>query len=214
MTVSFILATRDRPEWVGRAIRSVMVQTDPRWELVVLDNGATSARSAVPKDDRIRYFYRPASGPADAFDQALLQATGDLVMPMGDDDFIAPHTAATILNGIGDHQWGYALTAFQRNGETLFLLGGDWSLERLRQDYYLGGAVFWRRSLSERLGGFDPAYDGAADYDLYLRFGEDSEPVVLPEVLYFYNDHPLTDTNVRAANQRLKAQAIREKAAA
>lgn len=213
MIVSVILATRDRPEWINRAVASVLAQTDPRWELVILDNGVEPIRDLLPADERIRYHYWPASGPADAFDQALLRATGDLVTPMGDDDVIAPHTVRTIIDGIGSHQWGYALTAYQQGGETRFLLGGEWSLERLRQDYYLGGAVFWRRELTDRLGGFDVAFDGAADYDLYLRFGEDSDPVVIPEVLYFYNDHPDTDSNVRGERQRAHAQAIREKAA-
>jgi hypothetical protein len=208
--MSIFMATRDRPKLLPRAIESVLAQDDDRWELCILDNGMTQ-RSLIPRDPRIVYRWAKATGPADAFQQALELATGDVVMPMGDDDTLAPHTVRTVLEGLGDAEWGYAQTAFQRDGATQFLLGDAWSLERLRQDYYLGGAVFWRKRLSDRLGGFDTAFDGAADYDLYLRFGEQHTPVFIPEVLYLYNDHPETDTNVHHGRQRDAAERIRAK---
>jgi glycosyltransferase involved in cell wall biosynthesis len=206
--LSIFMATRDRPKLLPRAIESVLAQDDDRWELCILDNGMTQ-RSLIPRDPRIVYRWAKATGPADAFQQALELANGDVVMPMGDDDTLAPHTVRTVLDGLGDAEWGYAQTAFQRDGVTQFLLGDAWSLERLRQDYYLGGAVFWRKRLSDRLGGFDTAFDGAADYDLYLRFGEQHTPVFIPEVLYLYNDHPETDTNVHHGRQRDAAERIR-----
>jgi hypothetical protein len=210
MKLSIFMATRDRPKLLPRAIESVLAQDDDRWELCILDNGMTQ-RSLIPRDPRIVYRWAKATGPADAFQQALELATGDVVMPMGDDDTLAPNTVSTVLAGLGDAEWGYAQTAFQRDGATQFLLGDVWSLERLRQDYYLGGAVFWRKRLSDRLGGFDTAFDGAADYDLYLRFGEQHTPVFIPEVLYLYNDHPETDTNVHHGRQRDAAERIRAK---
>jgi hypothetical protein len=206
--LSIFMATRDRPKLLPRAIESVLAQDDDRWELCILDNGMTQ-RGLIPRDERIVYRWATATGPADAFQQALELATRDVVMPMGDDDTLAPHTVRTVLDGIGDAEWGYAQTAFQRVGRTEFLLGDEWSLERLRQDYYLGGAVFWRKRLSDRLGGFRTEFDGAADYDLYLRFGEAHTPVFIPEVLYLYNDHPETDTNVHHARQRDAADRIR-----
>lgn len=215
MILSIILPTKDRPKLLPRAIESVMAQTDDRWELVVYDNGAEPAMTLAPlemPEDRYRYVYGPANGPADAFQKALDLATGDVVMPMGDDDTLAPTAVRVVLEGIGEAQWGYAQTAFQQDTQTAFLLGEPWSLERMRQDMYLGGAVFWRRSLTDRLGGFDEEYDGAADYDLYLRFGEDSEPVFIPEIIYRYNDHPHTDSNANSPRQRDAAARIRRRA--
>jgi hypothetical protein len=208
--LSIFMATRDRPKLLPRAIESVLAQDDDRWELCILDNGMTQ-RSLIPRDERIVYRWAEASGPADAFQQALELATGDVVMPMGDDDTLAPHTVRTVLDGLGEAEWGYAQTAFQHDGVTAFLLGDVWSLERMRRDYYLGGAVFWRKRLSDRLGGFRTEFDGAADYDLYLRFGEHHTPVFIPEVLYLYNDHPGTDTNVHHARQRDAADRIRSR---
>lgn len=211
MKVSILLATKNRPDWVQTAIASVLAQTDHNWELVVLDNGE-SIEQLIPADQRIQYHHATASGSADAFNQALRFATGDVVTPLADDDQIAPQTVATIRSRIGEYEWGYARTAYIRDGVTLFYLGDPWDLSRLRQFYYLGGAVFWRKSLSDRIGGFDPAFDLVGDYDLYLRFGEAATPIFLAdEVLYLYHDHPLTDTNVHAQLQQERVAAIRSR---
>lgn len=208
MKVSVILATKDRAEVLPNAIRSVLAQTDPRWELVIYDNG-TSIAHLVPDDPRIVYRSGPATGSADAFAKAMTFVTGDFITPVADDDEIAPHTVETIINRIGDHEWGYARTAYVREGRMLFFLGDPWDLPRFRSFFYLGGAVFWRKRLSDRLGGFDPAFNLCGDYDLYLRFGEDSEPVfVSDQVLYIYHDHPGTETRVFAGEQAVKVASI------
>lgn len=202
MKVSFILPTKDRPRMLPNMIASVLVQTDPNWELIVFDNGETSIENLMPRDRRAYYFRGKASGPADASRQAMAHATGDIIMPISDDDTIAPDTVETILDRIGDAEWGYARTAWQRDGETIFLLGSFWDLDALKHGYYLGGAVFWRKSFSDRIGTFDPEFDGAGDYDLYLRFGMAAEPVYIRnKILYYYNDWAGTDSRQQTDRQ-------------
>ena len=94
MKLSVILATKDRPEWLPTAVASVLRQTDPHWELCVFDNGHTAA--AVENDPRIVYRRGTATGPADAYEQARLMASGDLVMPLADDDSLYPDAVGTI----------------------------------------------------------------------------------------------------------------------
>jgi hypothetical protein len=74
--------------------------------------------------------------------------------------------------------------------------------------YMLGGAIFWRKSLTDRLGGFKSEFDGAADFDLYLRFLNDSEPALSKEILYLYEDHAETDTRVNHGRQADATQRI------
>lgn len=204
MRVSVILATRDRPEQLPQAIASVLAQDDPNWELVVFDNGSEPVGHLVPADPRVVCFRGTASGPADAYQQALERATGDIVIPLADDDELAPQAVGVILGRIGDHEWGYARTDYLRDGEVVMVLGAPWSYRQLLGGYYLGGAVFWRRSLSDRVGGFDPEFDGAGDYDLYIRFGRAAEPVYLEDdVLYIYHDWDGTDTRQKSDRQML-----------
>lgn len=209
--VSIITGTKNRRDFLPRATRSVLAQTDPRWEWVVFDNGE-SIEDLIPDDDRIQYHYGEASGSADAFRQALELAHGTFVIPLGDDDELTPDTVRSIIEVMTttEYQWGYAMTDYVRDGEVIMRLGEPWDLVRFRTFFYLGGAVFWRKSLSDRLGGFNPAFNLCGDYDLYLRFGEDSTPIFLPErTFYIYHDHPGTETRVQGAEQGRKVDLIR-----
>ena len=89
MRFSILLPTKDRPQWVGRAIESVLAQSFSDWELVIYNNGAS--HTLLPSGDRrIHYVRGPAEGPADAFQRALELAQGEIIHPLGDDDQLPP----------------------------------------------------------------------------------------------------------------------------
>lgn len=206
---SLLTPTRDRRDWLPRAIDSVLEQTFDDFEQIILDNGTDPVSDLIPDDPRIRYVRSPATGPADAFQQALDLACGEIVHPFSDDDRLVPHALETVDEEIGEHDWLTGLTAFEdANGTVLFHLGGELDLKALSANYYLGGAVYWKRELTTLLGGFDQAYDGAADYDLYLRFARHSRPKHVPIVLYRYTDHAGTDSHVRSGNQMAQTSRI------
>lgn len=197
------MASKNRAHMIPTAIASVEAQTMPDWELVICD-GSDEPYEGLTSDARVRVFHQPNSGPAEGFQLALDRCEGEFVMPLADDDTIAAEMASVIVGALTDtgREWGYAQTAIQQNGRTICLRGDlEFNLAELRRWYYLGGAVFWRKRLTDRIGGFDSQFDGAADYDLYLRMAEDSAPVRVPWVGYFYNDHPGTDSRVNAARQ-------------
>lgn len=207
---SLLTPTRDRREWLPRCIQSALDQTFTDWEMVVYDNGTDDVSDLIPDNRRVRYVRGPADGPADAFQKALDLARGEIIHPFSDDDQLVPDALETVDREIGDHAWLTGLTSFEiSTGHVLFTLGGELDLNRLQQDYYLGGAVYWKRHLTDRLGGFNAAYDGAADYDLYLRFALDGPPKHVPKILYRYTDHPGTDSKVRTGNQMEKTALIR-----
>lgn len=213
MRVSFILATKDRPRLLPKMIASVLCQSDPHWELIVFDNGTTSVEHLMPRDPRVHYWRGRASGPSDAYNQVLSAATGDIVFPLADDDTISERTVEVVravMADFPDREWGYARTAYYVDGTMRKLLGGTWDLDLLKSyGYYLGGAVWWRKSLSDRVGGFDPTFDGAGDYELYVRFGHESEPIyVRGEILYHYNEWEGTDSQMNAERQYEQAKRI------
>jgi glycosyltransferase involved in cell wall biosynthesis len=204
---SILTPTKDRPELLLRAVGSVLAQSFTDWELIVLDNGE-SVKALLPDDPRIRYFHEEAVSAADAFNRALGHATGEIVTPLADDDVLTPKALATVDRCIGDADWIYANTSFEQNDQRLFTLGAPFDIERLRHEYYLGGAVYWRKALTDKLGGFNTTLSSAADYDLYLRFAEHTAPRYVAEVLYRYNDHEQTDSRVNAGRQALQTLRI------
>lgn len=212
MRFSVILPTRDRPEWIDQAVQSVIGQSFPIWELIVLDNSDVPYFTSSPwQDNRVRYVHLECDGVADAYNRALELAYGDIVVPLADDDVLPVDTLRVSDELFGDAQWLNGRTLIiDTAGSVIAERGGNYSSlgTTLAGTYWLGGAVHWRKSLTDRLGGFSSDYDGAADFDLYLRFLKDSDPVVTETVMYVYRDWPGTDSRVRAENQRVMSQRI------
>lgn len=188
-------------------------QTYHNWELVVLDNSDERPFGLrVYDDERINYVWDLCDGVADASTKALNLATGDIIIPLGDDDTLAPTALERAVEAFTQWptlQWMYGVTQIDGHpGGTIHRGHIPFSLSELRKWYYLGGAVYWRKSLTDRLGGYLTTYEGAADYDLYLKFAEDSVPYWCPEVLYFYTWHDDADGVKNAERQRAQTERI------
>lgn len=214
--ISVLTPTRDRPEFLLRCVQSVLDQTHADWEQIVYDVGHAPVRDMLPPDPRVRYHRGVCAGPAADFQAALDLATGDVVTPLSDDDRLPPHAFETALRALGDAEWLNGRTVLvNEDGDPVAFRGG--TFEHVRETrhgmYMLGGAVYWRRSLTDRLGGFRSEFDGAADFDLYRRFLADSEPARTLDTLYIYTDHPGTDTRVNTARQADATRRIMRQAA-
>lgn len=225
---SILTPTKDRPLWLSRCMLSVVDQRFEDWEQIVYDNGEQPVEHLIPEDSRIRYHRGPAEGNADAFNRALELAQGEIITPLSDDDRLTPDALSTVTGCIEGHRWLVGLTSFEDEaGVEQIRLGGRVRLDRLRRKYYLGGAVYWRRNMTDELGGFDTDFEQAADYDLYLRFAERTEfgglandppggPAAgfVNRVLYRCTDHSGTDSNVHNERQRDATRRIKAKGAA
>ncbi|MFC9796000.1 glycosyltransferase [Streptomyces sp. NPDC127584] len=103
--VSVVVATRERPGPLARALDSLLAQDHPDFELIVVDNAPRTAathelvtRTYAEHADRIRYVREDTPGLATAHNTGLAAAEG-AVVAFTDDDVIA------------DPRWLSALTA-------------------------------------------------------------------------------------------------------
>jgi glycosyltransferase involved in cell wall biosynthesis len=94
--VSIILPTYKRPHCLGRAVRSVIAQSHPNWELLVSDNGGDGYRFDDPRI--IVVDSKEVVSAAYARNQALPRATGDLVGFLDDDDEMEPHCLERLVD--------------------------------------------------------------------------------------------------------------------
>jgi len=88
--LSIIIPTYNRANLLSIAIESVLSQTYPSWELIIIDDGSTdNTKEVVLKysDDRIRYIYQENQERSAARNNGIRNAFGDWICFLDSDDF-------------------------------------------------------------------------------------------------------------------------------
>jgi len=90
--VSVIIPTYNRPRWLPETIESVLNQTYPYMEIIVVNDGSTDNTEGVlePYMDRIEYIYKENGGPGSAANAGIMAATSEYIARLDDDDLFLP----------------------------------------------------------------------------------------------------------------------------
>ena len=191
--VSIVLPTFNRLQFLRTAVDSVLAQTFSDWELIIADDGSGAETAAylgaLADPPRVRVLRLPHSGrPGVARNAACQVARGEFIAFLDSDDVWLPDKLALQTASLRSlPRCGWSHTAFAVIGEAGDLLTGTqarhWPaaqgqiLERLiTMDVVIAiPTVMVRRSLLDRLGGFDCRLRMCEDYDLWLRLAAVSE---------------------------------------
>lgn len=101
--VSIITPTYNHERYIAQCIQSVLAQSYPRWELLIMDDESPDRTPEIVRsfaDNRIRYhmqLHRGIHGLADTYNDALRLARGDLIAILEGDDFWPPDKLATLV---------------------------------------------------------------------------------------------------------------------
>ena len=125
--VTVAMSVRDNAGTIARAIRSVLAQTYPQFELVIVDDGSkddTAAKIAGFDDPRITLISDgETKGLAARVNQIVASARGTLIARMDGDDFSYPQRferQVAFLQANPDTDLvGTSAIAFRSSGETL-----------------------------------------------------------------------------------------------
>lgn len=182
-------------------VASVMTQSYLHWELC-LANGSTDPRvqdiiySFAVSDCRIRCLHMVNMGVAGNSNVALKMARGDYIVLLDHDDLVAPnllHEMALLLN----QEPSLDLIYFDQDSMDSaglrcrpYFKPARHNPRLLLFENYLTHSVI-RRSLVDCLGGFDPALDGAQDWDLFFKISETTDRIAhIPKILYTWRQVP------------------------
>lgn len=179
--ISVVTAVYNRQQTVGQAIESVLSQSHPLVESVVIDGSSTDSTLAVLAPYRPRLgvlVSEPDQGIYDALNKGIRHATGEVVGFLHADDIfenneVLAKVAAAFEDPSIDAVYGDLVYVRQDNISNVirYWKSGLFDQADLAKGWMPPHPSFYvRRSVYERLGGFDTRYRIAADYDTMLRF--------------------------------------------
>jgi peptidoglycan/LPS O-acetylase OafA/YrhL/glycosyltransferase involved in cell wall biosynthesis len=191
MHVSAVICTRNRPDLIGPAVKSVLANTYPSFDLLVVDQSDDERSGEVVRKfmrghPRLSYLHSPTPGLSRAYNTAIRETRG-VILAFTDDDCIAPPDwIASIARAFEtdpriDLLYGQVLVpavlADEAGNVPTLRIGKAENLSRRDtfRIYGMGANYAARRGLFERLGGFDEALGGGGplkssqDFDLQYR---------------------------------------------
>ena len=192
-----------KEDWLREAVESVIAQTYPHWELVLVNDGSPAPHirptldELAARDPRIRVIHCPVNqGVSLATNLGMRAATGDYVAFMDHDDYLEPQAlhrfAEAVLRGRPDLLYSDEAITGPDLGELIAIPARS----SFSYDYYLNHPYFVhliavRTELLRRVGGLDESMTISQDVDLMLRLIEVCETIAhVPEVLYRWRTHP------------------------
>ena len=207
--VTVIIASYNHEPYIEACIASVLNQTYPHIELLVIDDGSRDGSVALLKRLQAEHGFdlqvQANQGLSSTLNAAVARAKGALIVPFGSDDIMFAHRIATqvqYLQGkpeVGvcsanietiDHH-GHVMGAREQRNRNLPFRRLDFDdLFLDRKPGPMAATLMFRREALEKVGGFDPEIRLE---DIYitlsiLRAGYYID--VLGEPLAQYRDHP------------------------
>ncbi|ETX09188.1 glycosyltransferase [Candidatus Entotheonella palauensis] len=192
--VSVIIPTFNRADWLAESIGSVLGQTYPHIELIVVDDGSTDHTRDVVQafGAALTYMHGINRGVSAARNRGVAASQGTLVAFLDSDDVWQPGKVAAQV-ALFQQQPGvevcYTDEIWIRHGvrvnpKQIHQKHTGWLFEpSLPRCMISPSSIMLRRALWNRLGGFDERLPACEDYDLWLRMTVRVPVTLIPEPL-------------------------------
>lgn len=199
-SVAVIIPTYNHAHFLASAIESVLAQTAPAAEIIVVDDGSADRPEEVTsRYPQVRLLRQENRGLATARNSGLRASKARFLLFLDADDRLRPEAIARNLDSLAhDPEAGFAyggyanveaatgkasnakFTAVPRDAFASFLRGNPIGMH---------ATVMYRREALEAVGGFRGGLPACEDYDLYLRLSQRFPVVCHPDILAEYWRH-------------------------
>jgi glycosyltransferase involved in cell wall biosynthesis len=213
MKISIITPTHN-PKFLPELEKSILSQTYPDWEWIILVNG--TGKQALYNDfynftdSRIKVVISPFdSGSVGLLKKyTSLQATGDIILEADHDDILTPDCLEEVNKAFQNNETGFVYSdnaklgnfksynssygwihkSFDYNGETLPVMTGQpLTPGRMGYIWFAPDHVrAWRKSIYDSIGGHNETLTVCDDLDLIHRLYMVTKFHYIPKVLYIY----------------------------
>jgi glycosyltransferase involved in cell wall biosynthesis len=220
LLVSVVIPCYDQAHFLCEAIESVLAQTYPHFEVVVVDDGSNDNTAAVVnRYPGIRYIRQQNQGLAAARNTGLQHSIGDRLVFLDADDRLMPHALEVGRSSLKDHSecafvYGHSrfmsFDGLQFHRQPRPRIQGDYYLALLRGcPIFAPASVMYRREVFESVTGFEPSLSPAADYDLYYRIARQFPIYCHGEVIAEYRKHGTSMTRTGELMLKYNLAALR-----
>jgi len=180
--ISIVVPSFNQAKYLELALRSIIDQAYPNFELIVIDGGSTDGSPDIIRryESHMKFWCsEPDGGQVPGIIKGFSHASGEILFFLNSDDLLEPGA----LHEVGAY--------FARNpntdavfGNALWIDGNGNPIRPQKEiplnrfiflhtyNYVPGMSMFWRRTIYDRVGGFDTSFQLAFDADLWMRFSE------------------------------------------
>lgn len=209
--VLIVMRTKNRPVLLRRALQSVLHQTYTNYLLVIVNDGGqyelvVNELAQVPLDlTRVQIVSNQRSvGMEAASNLGIRSASSEYVVVHDDDDAWHPQFLQKMvgfLESAAGSKFGGAVARCEQvvervRGNVITILSREpyknhfrqvYLLEMARQNFFAPISFVYRRSLYDKIGGYDESLPVLGDWDFNLRFLLEADIGVVDEVLSYYH---------------------------
>lgn len=219
--ISIVIPSLNQAVYLEHALRSVVDQSYPHVELIVIDGGSTDGSVEIIARHAVRitsWSSQPDGGAASALNAGFRRATGEIFGFLNADDFYLPGALAAVADAFAASPDVDVLSGHGYFAAADGTLGAPMSSDRWDRTRFSYGAcvllqpaTFFRRSAYERAGGFRESGRVCWDMELWAdlaRSGASFGALDRPVAAFRLHSESLTGKIVHREVRRRDARAV------
>ena len=191
------------PKWLNKCIQSVLNQYYSNWELCLHDDASTNLETIkclktwLNKDKRIKIsFGKENQHISGASNEAIKLATGEFVAILDNDDLLGPEAFYEVVKTLNqDPKIDFIYSDEDKIDENEQRLDPffkpDFSIDLFHSVNYICHLSVMRKSIGDKIAWFRQGFEGAQDFDLFLRFFSKTKKIKhISKILYHWRMLP------------------------
>lgn len=199
--ISVVTSVHNGEAYLEECVESILNQTFQDFEYLILNNGSTDRTAEILdqyKDPRLRIVHQENLGIVNSLNKGTSLSRSNFIAHLDADDFVHPSWLEKHLEYMGQNQ--DVVVCSSRFEELLNGKLYPQSFPYIESDTEIRTSLCFvnpiphsftviRKSILEKIGGYDPNLIIVHDYDLWVRLLEEGKAHNLNEVLGVYRAH-------------------------
>lgn len=200
-TITAIVPTFNRKNFLVESIASILSQTRPIDQILIIDDGSSDGTSEVVSKitGPIDYHKQENTGKSGALNAGLQLASGDYIWICDDDDIVLPRAAELLSRPLDNTSSSFSFGRYRRfigdNQQNTFD-GGYWpdnvadTWIALLEDFFPHQpGMMVRKTAYNTAGPFRTDLTRSQDYEMILRLARFGEASFVDEVVFLQREH-------------------------